>query len=147
MNCLTWRLFNMISLEILFYVRRDGTLKTNSFLKKGIVIIAILLLSMNGWMSLDWNSSAQSNAFPAFDLQIGKEAQASSEQNEDHAAKYAIDGDPSTRWAADGSDKPQWLEVDLGKSYEINSILTSFEFNDSYYQYILEVSMDGEKWE
>lgn len=83
---------------------------------------------------------------PLFDLQLGKAATASSTQNAANSAAQAIDGEPSTRWAADGSAKPQWLMIDLGAVHPITSVLTTYEFDNSYYQYKIEVSPDGTSW-
>nr|WP_144922194.1 discoidin domain-containing protein [Paenibacillus bovis] len=111
------------------------------------IIISVLLLSSISVGISRTPSEAADVPQTGYDLQQGKESSASSIQNIEHDAKYAIDGDPSTRWAADGSSKPQWLQVDLGDTYEINSLLTVFEFNDSYYRYKVEVSVDGENWD
>ncbi|MEN6577906.1 MAG: alpha-L-fucosidase [Phycisphaerales bacterium] len=50
-------------------------------------------------------------------LATGKKAIASTvfQKNPDYGADKAVDGDPETRWATDGSTDAAWLEVDLGK--------------------------------
>lgn len=105
----------------------------------------LLIISIS--IRIDQSSFVEADTLTEFDLQQGKEPLASSIQNDEHAADHAIDSDPSTRWAADGSDKPQWLQIDLGQSYDIHSILTSFEFADSYYRYKIEISEDDENWD
>ncbi|MBB6734405.1 discoidin domain-containing protein [Cohnella zeiphila] len=79
-------------------------------------------------------------------LSLGQTATASSVQDAAHNVEMAIDGNSSTRWAANGSSKPQWLQVDLGASRRISEVETSFEFTDSYYQYKIETSNDGSAW-
>ena len=51
-----------------------------------------------------------------------------------------------TRWAANGSGKPQWLEVDLGQNYTVTGCETYFEFSDRYYQYLIEYSTNNVNW-
>jgi alpha-L-fucosidase len=50
-------------------------------------------------------------------LTEGKKASASNvyQNNHNHGAARAVDGDDETRWATDASTKQCWLEVDLGK--------------------------------
>jgi len=49
----------------------------------------------------------------------------SSVENQTNTAIKSVDGDMSSRWASSANasqDKPQWLEVDLGKEYVLNHI-------------------------
>lgn len=121
---------------------------TNRFVTKSLAVLLtfVLLLSM---FSAYGNRIASANPkAQEYDLQAGKQATASSHHGGggDYDPSKAIDGDGATRWAADGADKPQWLKIDLGEQYEISSLLTSFEFNNAYYQYVIEVSNDNEDW-
>ena len=77
----------------------------------------------------------------------GKTATASTSYfNGDYNPEKAFDGSTSTRWAASDGSKPQWLTVDLGKSYNITSVETAFEYAANAYQYLIEVSEDNSTW-
>ena len=58
----------------------------------------------------------------------------------------AVDDDNGTLWKAASSDLPQWLTVDLGHAQQVKRIMTQFEYPIYYYQYKLEVSVDGIHW-
>ncbi len=56
----------------------------------------------------------------------------------------AVDGNLSTRWSSSFSD-PQWIYVDLGKSYNITEVV--FYWNTSYAKsFLLQVSSDTTNW-
>jgi len=80
-------------------------------------------------------------------LAVGKPAKASSEvtvNGEKFPAKYAVDGDRSTRWSSEFSD-PQWIAVDLGEPVEISRVELLWE--GAYGRaYAIQVSNDGETW-
>lgn len=59
----------------------------------------------------------------------------------------AVDGIPdnSSGWHAD--PYPQWLQVDLGKAYSVGRVkLYPYYDGRRYYQYTIEVSLDGKGW-
>jgi hypothetical protein len=57
-----------------------------------------------------------------------------------------VDGDLSTRWAQGlGLPDPSWIQVDLGKNYDISGIITTFE-KASGYTYKIEASTDEMTW-
>ena len=56
----------------------------------------------------------------------GKPTTASSVENAGLAAANATDGNGGTRWSSAFSD-PQWLQVDLGRSYSINHVKLTWE--------------------
>ena len=80
------------------------------------------------------------------DLSKGKPATASSTENLDHAPGAAVDGDPTTRWCADGPSSPQWWQVDLGKPEDLAGIHIVWEQDGIEYQYKVEGSEDGKSW-
>jgi len=57
---------------------------------------------------------------------------------------YAVDGDSDTRWSSAWEDD-EWIYVDLGKSFDIGSVLLNWEaaFGSSYN---IDVSLDGQNW-
>ncbi|WP_125702186.1 polysaccharide lyase family 8 super-sandwich domain-containing protein [Lacticaseibacillus daqingensis] len=50
--------------------------------------------------------------------------------------KFAVDGDPSTRWSADKVDD-QWLTVDLGKTQTVGEISVSFHAEAPAYELLV----------
>ncbi|MDJ0344307.1 discoidin domain-containing protein [Streptomyces sp. H10-C2] len=60
------------------------------------------------------------------DVAHGRPATASSTENAGTPASAAVDGNTGTRWSSAFSD-PQWLQVDLGRSYNISSVALSWE--------------------
>jgi hypothetical protein len=77
-------------------------------------------------------------------LALGSRATASSVERSAWGPAYAIDNNTATRWSSGFSD-PQWLTVDLGKSWEISEVLLRWE-NAHATAYRVELSTDGRKW-
>jgi len=80
-------------------------------------------------------------------LALNKPASASSEENDEHAAGKANDGNINTRWCADSGDAPQWWQVDLQKPYDLTGIQIRWEMDGKNYQYVVEGSSDGSNWQ
>ena len=40
----------------------------------------------------------------------------------------------------------EWIEIDLGRSQPIQTIWTQFEYGTQFYQYLIETSTDGKRW-
>jgi len=78
-------------------------------------------------------------------IAVGKPITASSEQS-GNLAKNAVDNDDSSRWCASGGSLPQWLKVDLGKSFSLQGFQIQWEKSDAAYKYYIEVSTDGVNW-
>ncbi len=73
-------------------------------------------------------------------------ARASSEEIEkSNFAQAAFDGDPETRWCANGGDKNEWLAVDLNEVRPA-ALAVDWEFPELHYGYAVESSDDGERW-
>jgi hypothetical protein len=73
-----------------------------------------------------------------------KPTTASTVENDGHLAEYATDGDSSTRWSSLYQDN-EWLQVDLGQSYDVQTIKLYWE--DAYAEaYSVDVSFDGHSW-
>jgi len=62
------------------------------------------------------------------------------------SAGAAFDGDPHTRWAANGPALPQTLTVDLGATKNIAKVNTFFE-QPSTWEYKIRYSVDGATWQ
>lgn len=78
-------------------------------------------------------------------IAVGKPVTVSSEQ-QGNFARYAVDNDESTRWCANGGSLPQWLKIDLGKSYSMMGFQIIWEKSNNVYKYYIEVSNDGVNW-
>ena len=79
-------------------------------------------------------------------LAVGKPTRDSGHTEPGGDPSFAVDGSASGRyWAA--SPAPQWWQVDLEKPTMIGRIQV-FPYRDGarYYQYTVEVSLDGERW-
>ena len=80
-------------------------------------------------------------------LTTGKPVTVSGGTQPGHPPELAVDGlaDRSSAWW--GAPWPQWLQVDLQKVVRLGSIEV-FTYWDSgrYYQYTVDVSLDGKKW-
>jgi beta-glucanase (GH16 family) len=79
-------------------------------------------------------------------LARGKPATASSEENTQHTAAMANDGDPATRWCAKSGDVPQWWQVDLTAPANLRGAQLRWEMDGRIYRYIVEGSADGNAW-
>nr|WP_027345381.1 discoidin domain-containing protein [Hamadaea tsunoensis] len=77
-------------------------------------------------------------------LSQGKTATASSTENAGSAAANAVDGNTGTRWSSAFSD-PQWLQVDLGQSATISSVVLNWEAAYAT-AYQIQVSDNGTSW-
>jgi hypothetical protein len=77
-------------------------------------------------------------------LAYGKPVTASSIQGSEYPAEYAVDGNSTTRWSSEFSD-PQWIQVDLGDSYDIPEDVLNWE--PSYgVAYEIQISSNGSNW-
>jgi xylan 1,4-beta-xylosidase len=74
----------------------------------------------------------------------------------DHPAENAVNEDVRTYWSAQNGKSGEWLSVDLENNFLVNAVQVNFaEHNANVYgrkigikyQYLLEYSTDGKKWE
>ena len=77
-------------------------------------------------------------------LALNKPATASSLENASYAAPNAVDGSATTRWSSQFSD-PQWLQVDMGQTYNISQVSLTWE-NAYATAYQIQVSNDATNW-
>ena len=73
---------------------------------------------------------------PAFD---------STEQNAGLAAKFAFDGDLTTRWSSTAAIDPSWIAVDLGSTKVIDRVVLNWE-NAYASAYQIQTSPDNQTW-
>ncbi len=107
-----------------------------------------------GQMNIDWvavynkgpgSSTPPSSPPPAGNnIAQGKPTTASSTENAGTPAASATDGNTGTRWSSAFSD-PQWLQVDLGQSYNISHVTLNWEaaYGKAYQ---IQTSADGTNW-
>ncbi len=76
----------------------------------------------------------------------GPAVSASSVHSGPHSPKYAMDGNPKTRWASDaGTGKAEWLQIDFGKVTPVKNLAIHWE-NAYAAEYQIQVSDDGKTW-
>src|ERR1035437_2582988 len=63
---------------------------------------------------------------PGTNIAQGKPVTCSSIENAGTPCASAVDGNTGTRWSSAASD-PQWIQVDLGQSYNINHVTLTWE--------------------
>jgi len=81
-------------------------------------------------------------------LAVAGTAKASSEETgKGNYAGNAIDGDPGTRWCANGGGSGHTFQVDLGKEQKITGVHINWESKNNAYRYKLEASADGQSWQ
>jgi WD40 repeat protein len=94
--------------------------------------------------SMSWNLLSQ-----------GKQTLASSSLN-GYGAENAADETVETWWAAGTGNKGEWWQIDLGEKMTVNAIQVNFADHDftvkatdipPVYQYYVESSRDGKKWD
>ncbi|MEV4344647.1 DUF1996 domain-containing protein [Actinoplanes sp. NPDC049596] len=87
--------------------------------------------------------ASQANAADAL-ISQGKTATASSTESAAFPASNAVDGNLGTRWSSAFSD-PQWLQVDLGASATISSVVLNWE--SAYARaFSVKASANGSSW-
>jgi hypothetical protein len=77
-------------------------------------------------------------------LALGRPATASSVEGDAHPPRFAVDGDPGTRWSSAFND-PQWISVDLGRPWLVTQVVLRWEAAYGV-EYDLAVSLDGSTW-
>ncbi len=78
-------------------------------------------------------------------LAYGKKVRTSSVYDDNFLPEYAVDDNNGTLWRP-ATMGEEWIEVDLGKTEQIQTIWTQFEYGTSFYQYLIETSVDGKNW-
>ena len=77
-------------------------------------------------------------------LALNQPTSSSSDESSSLTPDNAVDGDTASRWSSEFSD-PQWIQVDLGGTYDIDRIVLNWETAyGSAYQ--IQVSSNGSSW-
>jgi hypothetical protein len=82
-------------------------------------------------------------------LALHRPARSSSDENGEHVADRANDGDPETCWRADDEPEggPEWWQVDLGSPCDLSGCQIRWPFHGKHYRYKVEGSADGKHWQ
>lgn len=78
-------------------------------------------------------------------LAYGAKVKASSYYDDNFKPEYAVDDNNGTLWRPKGMGQ-EWLEIDLGRAQQIQTVWTQFEYGTQFYQYLIETSTDGKAW-
>jgi len=97
-----------------------------------------------GQMNIDYVAVYNKNPDYGTNVAQGKAATSSSDESASFPASNAVDGDITSRWSSGFSD-PQWLQVDLGQSYDLTHASLTWEAAAAS-AYQLQVSSDGSNW-
>jgi len=79
---------------------------------------------------------------PSFDT-VGVTASSYEAKN---TPSNAFDGNPKTRWCADGPDFPQWLTADLQSVRHVTSVGLKWERPEEHYRFKIDGSLDSKHW-
>ncbi|MBO9728279.1 MAG: discoidin domain-containing protein [Chitinophaga sp.] len=90
---------------------------------------AIHYVPINGHLLSDWKVATASVESPGLE------------------AVNAFDGNSLSKWLASDATQPQWLTVDLGRSYNITRCETFIDLTDKPAHYKLEYSTDNVHWQ
>jgi hypothetical protein len=103
-----------------------------------------LALAATAALAMTIGQAALSNPASAADPLIsqGKAVSASSEGGSGYVAKNAVDGSTSTRWASISHVDPQWIRVDLGKTYKVSKVTLVWDLSCAS-SYKIQTSSDG----
>ncbi|SFM26442.1 alpha-1,2-mannosidase, putative [Gracilibacillus orientalis] len=132
-----------------------------------IFMIGLMLLSMlPSWIGTNTTVYAESNnnmdaeannqeTTDTSNLALNAEVTASGQCNEEEKGSFAVDGKTNTKWCNSSSGLDKWLELDLGKVYNINQWVVQnagigetnmYPFWNTK-DFRLQKSVDGETWE
>lgn len=78
-------------------------------------------------------------------LATGCKVTASSAYGSDFRPEYAVDDNNGTLWRAADMGQ-QWIELDLGATKTIGTVMTQWEYGTQFYQYLIETSTDRRNW-
>ncbi|MBL6920972.1 MAG: ThuA domain-containing protein [Akkermansiaceae bacterium] len=86
-------------------------------------------------------------ANPAKDAVMVKLTASSTQTSDSHFPWQAVDGNEKTRWTANGSKYPAWLQLEFQKPQTVTEATIFWEIRNQWYQYKIESSKDGKNWQ
>lgn len=92
-----------------------------------------------------WNTLDHRFGYLGMLVSQGQPARASSIESPSFAARNAVDGNPTTRWASARGHDPEWLQVDLGATLPVVQVDLWWAAAFAS-KYEIQTSIDGERW-
>ena len=86
-------------------------------------------------------------ANPAKDAVMVKLTASSTQTSDSHFPWQAVDGNEKTRWTANGSKYPAWLQLEFQKPQSVTEATILWEIRNQWYHYKIESSKDGKNWQ
>ncbi|MEV0041026.1 discoidin domain-containing protein, partial [Streptomyces sp. NPDC050804] len=124
-------------MSVLSFLRARGNARRRRPL---IALAAVLSLAMGGTVGTSAGSAEAADTL----LSQGKPVTTSSTENAGTPASAAVDGDAGTRWSSAAAD-PQWLQIDLGATAAISSVVLNWETAYAT-SFKIQVSGDARNW-
>ena len=116
--------------------------KQNKFVS--FVLALGMVLSLLPFASADNFDSVHAATMETVNFALGKTVISSSNETDLLLAKYAVDGDDSTRWSSAFRDG-EWIMVDLGAVYNVGCV--NIQWEDAYASnYTISWSQDNVNW-
>ncbi|WP_046513242.1 glycoside hydrolase domain-containing protein, partial [Bacillus sp. SA1-12] len=123
-----------------------------------MMLIVLILLTTFGPIPLNFVSAmtnAPSQDTKTTNVALNAKATASGQCNEREKPAFAVDGSTETKWCDNSGATKRWLELDLGKEYNINQwIVQNACIGESKncpfwntHSFRLQMSKDGKTWE
>ena len=108
--------------------------------RRQLTIAAVAAAILGTYLTVAATSASAADGL----LSQGKPATASSSESAAFPASNAVDGNGGTRWSSAFSD-PQWLQVDLGATATISSVVLDWE--SAYARnFTVKASTNGSSW-
>ncbi|WP_433720889.1 DUF1996 domain-containing protein [Actinoplanes sp. CA-051413] len=108
--------------------------------KRRLFTAAAVATVLTGFVAVTQGSASAADGL----LSANRPATASSLESAAFPAANAVDGNPGTRWSSAFSD-PQWLQVDLGATASLSSVVLDWEAAYSR-TFNLQTSANGSSW-
>ena len=86
-------------------------------------------------------------ANPPKDAVMVKLTASSTQTSDSHFPWQAVDGNEKTRWTANGSKYPAWLQLEFQKPQTVTEATIFWEIRNQWYHYKIESSKDGKSWQ
>lgn len=86
-------------------------------------------------------------ANPPKDAVMVKLTASSTQTSDSHFPWQAVDGNEKSRWTANGSKYPAWLQLEFQKPQTVTGATIFWEIRNQWYQYKIESSKDGKNWQ
>ena len=86
-------------------------------------------------------------ANPPKDAVMVKLTASSTQTSDSHFPWQAVDGNEKTRWTANGSKYPAWLQLEFQKPQTVTEATIFWEIRNQWYHYKIESSKDGKNWQ